>query len=306
MGEGAAMKRLARRVRRRRMDGVEQGIWQRPGMPEGSERVVVVGGMHGDERMGAAVVAELQDGDNPIWTTADAVRADVILGSPAALEAGTRGTAPGRDLNRMFGPDEEPLSGDFESRRAAYLRGFVEGTSRLLDLHQTHCDTPPLAVIAYTREHLLLTSRLGLEFAVVGTDRVYGPCMLADLVNRRGGIGITVETGRADSEEALEVGRDIARRFLTLSSLPLETLQPVRVLELEESVPCPGPGLRFLRPLGNTSRLEAGEVWAEWDGGELRAPRDVVVLLPHEDVDPGRPCILFAADRGLFRPDAAR
>ncbi len=294
------------RLERAFMEVELQGVWRRRVERSDAERVVVVGGMHGDERMGAAVIQELQDATHAIWEASDPVHVDVVLGNPMALEVSSRGTSSGRDLNRMFGPETVAEGESFESLRARELRTLVEGAARLIDLHQTHCDTPPLAVVSDTPAHLQLVARLGLEIAVVGTDRVYGACMIADLINRLGGIGITVETGRAETPEAFTNGRDVVQRFLTLDSSPLESLKPVRVLELAEAVPCPGPGLRFRKALGNTSRLKAGEVWAEWEGGELVAPRDVVVLLPHDDVAPGRACALFATDRGLFHPEASR
>jgi predicted deacylase len=288
------------------MEADDVGIWRRRSPHSEADRLVVVGGMHGDEQMGAAVVQELQDRAHALWREADDVHVDVIVGNPAALGTQTRSSSSGRDLNRMFGPDPPQAGEDFEYQRSVRLRAIVEGATRLLDLHQTHCETPPLAVVTNTPLHLEMVARLGLEIAVVGTDVVYGPCMIADLVNRHGGVGITVETGRADSSEALAVGREVARRFLTLESNPLESLRPVWVLELVEAVECPGAGLRFRRELGNTSRLEAGEVWADWEGGELRAPRDVVVFLPREGAPPGRSCALFAEDRGLFQPGVSR
>ncbi len=273
---------------------IEDGLWLRRGESGKRRTVAIVGGMHGNETAGAAVVEELLATDHPVWQVC---RDEVWLckGSPPALAANTRGTAPGRDLNRLFGL-EIPEGDDFESSRARALRKWLKPVEVLLDLHQTVKPTPPLAVVKDTPRHLALVRRLGVPLAVVGAEAVYGETMLRNLIDRSGGDGVTVETGQIGTPRALETARTVAIRFLT-GEAPAAT--PLNVVEIVQAIECPGPGLRFSRPLANFTEVRAGEVIGTYDGGgELRIPRGGVAFLPREDVAPGAPCLLIAKERG--------
>lgn len=89
-------------------------------------RVLVIGGMHGNEPLGPAVV-KLFD-KNPVKDVA------IVLANEMAIAQNTRFTAS--DLNRSF-----PGAADnsYEQRRAAELLGLCDGYDVVLDFHNTHC-----------------------------------------------------------------------------------------------------------------------------------------------------------------------
>lgn len=275
---------------------VAPSVWRRRGQ---GPALALVGSIHGDEAHGAQVIREWVAAGLP---SSGAIDPDVILaiGNPDALELDQRGTVAGADLNRMF--TVEPGSGETaEHQRCGELRGALEGVQRLLDLHQTSCETPPLAVGPATDAHVNETARLGLGILVSGVEAIYGGGMLSEWVDRRGGIGLAVETGRKGTQASLHVARDVAQRFL--AGVPHEPTGPVRVYEIQEPLFAPAPGLRFVRALGNTTPVMAGEVLGTTDGSPLRAPGDGAIFLPREIQDTKRPCLLFARDLGFREPN---
>ena len=116
----------------------------------------VVGGVHGDEVVGARVVESWRDAACPapcVW------QLRLLLGNPRALAAGTRYVDS--DLNRAFGP--EAVAHGYEASRAATICEALGEPAVCLDVHQTHCDTPPLAVVRDTPAHLAFARALGLR-----------------------------------------------------------------------------------------------------------------------------------------------
>jgi len=274
---------------------VAPSVWRRPG---DGPALAVVGSLHGDEGHGNAVIRELLATSLPEMGAREVILA---VGHPEAVELGERGTSPGADLNRLFAVDAQ-ISGDTpEERRCRALQEALQRVGWLLDLHQTSCPTPPLAVGPATDQHLGQTARLGLEFLVTGVERVYGGGMVSEWIDRRGGVGLAVETGQKGTAASLEVARVVTRRFLTPSDEGMG--KPVRIYEIVEAVCSPAPGLRFVRPLGNTSPVVAGEILGVTDGSPLRAPGDGAIFLPREVSDANRPCLLFARDMGLSNPN---
>ena len=270
------------------------GLWRRRG---DGPRLAVVGGMHGDESAGAAIIEILRRGEPALWQRAPRADVTLAIGNPEALRLGERQTPAGTDLNRLFG--EDPGRGEtYEHGRAAALREALRGVELLVDLHQTTCTTPPVAVAPDSDSHLRFAAALGVQNLVTGMASLYGGTMLSEWVDAQGGIGLTVETGQKGSAEAEGAAYEIIRRFLTAGSSAPRTAGRIRVYRFAAPLPCPGPGLRFTRRLGNTSRIRQGEVLGTWDGGELCAAADGSVFLPREDAPEGAPCLLLTQDEG--------
>ena len=270
---------------------IAEGAWR--GGDSDAPTLGIVGGVHGDEVVGARVVKSLRDRACP---TPCAWQLRLLLGNPRALLAGTRYVDS--DLNRAFGP--EAVAHGYEASRAATICAALGEPAVCLDVHQTHCDTPPLAVVRDTPAHLALARALGLRVAVVDAGRIYGATMLADWVDARGGLGLTLESGRADSEEAEVAARAVVTRLIERDWDPGAD---IRVYAVRAVLRAPWSGFHFQRALGNGSPVRSGEVLAERSGEVLHAPADGVVFLPHTDVDQGAAAAVFAEDRGQVAVD---
>lgn len=272
-------------------------VWRRRGQ---GARLAVVGAVHGDEAWGARVVLELKEDDHPVWAERPDADVTLAIGNPAALASDSRHAEGGADLNRLF-VEEPGLAGESpEHARAAQLVQALRGVVRLLDIHQTSCASPLLAVVPDDPRHVRAALALGVEVVVTGVSDIYGGTTLGEWIDRAGGLGLTIETGRKGTAAALEAARMVATRFI--AGAPAAGGR-VKVYELSHTLASPGPGLRFVRELGNTSPVAQGEVLARWDGGELRADLDGAAFLPRPHATPGSPCVILAHDRGWRHVD---
>lgn len=275
---------------------IAEQVWRRKG--EG-RKLAVVGSIHGDETAGAEVIREILRADDRLWRRAGAIDLTLAIGNPLALEQGTRFSAGGRDLNRIFEGDGSDTS-DYEGARAAVLKAALGHADVLLDLHQTSCTTPPVAVVEDSPAHLRLAAALGIAHAVVGIEAVYSGTMLSRWFDAQGGLGLTVETGQKGREEARAAAYEVVRRFLTAGAAASAQGGRLRRYRLREAWLSPGADLRFSRALGNTARIQAGEVVGHTEAGPLSCDEDSTVFLPHEGALPGSPCMLLATDEGVI------
>lgn len=88
-------------------------------------KILVIGGLHGNEPLGIKVVRALERDPIP--------NVDVTFGNPAAVTKGVRFIEA--DLNRVF-PGK--TNGVTEEQRAAALMKLCEGYDVVLDFHNTH------------------------------------------------------------------------------------------------------------------------------------------------------------------------
>lgn len=275
---------------------VADQVWRRKG--EG-RKLAVVGSLHGDETAGAEVIREILHADDRLWRRAGPIDLTLAIGNPLALEQGTRFSEGGRDLNRIFEGTEADTS-DYEGARAALLKEVLGHADVLLDLHQTSCTTPPVAVVEDSPSHLRISAALGIAHAVVGIEAVYSGTMLSRWFDSHGGLGLTVETGQKGREEARAAAYEVVRRFLTAGGAASAQGGRIRRYRLRRAWLSPAEGLRFTRALGNTARIQAGEVVGHTDAGPLSCDEDSVVFLPQEGARPGTPCMLLATDEGVI------
>ncbi|MFO0971545.1 MAG: succinylglutamate desuccinylase/aspartoacylase family protein [Candidatus Saccharimonadales bacterium] len=90
-------------------------------------KILVIGGMHGNERLGLEVVKLFQK--NPIS------QVDTLLANKRAIAASCRFTD--QDLNRSF--PGNPKAVDYEARRAAEILKKTTDYDVVLDFHNTYC-----------------------------------------------------------------------------------------------------------------------------------------------------------------------
>src|SRR5205085_1727922 len=106
-------------------------------------KILVLGGMHGDEPLGPKLAATLIK--NPLPGVS------ALVANPAAVAASTRFID--QDLNRSFPGD--PSAAGYESRRAAELLTLARGYDLVLDFHNTLCPHNDCCFIGATADPLL-------------------------------------------------------------------------------------------------------------------------------------------------------
>ncbi|GBG33284.1 Kinesin-like protein [Hondaea fermentalgiana] len=211
-----------------KMDGLASekhaNIKSTPLLEQSEKRVTVLGGVHGNELVGIRVVkrllSELEAGH---WEI-DQQGAELVLGlgNPEAIKKGTRGSAPGGDLNRSFplelaksieGGEKaeagkaQQLNLTFEEQRARELGPLLMKTDILLDIHAANTPSDPFIRIAgrCTEDHMRVASWFAglsnqeesrMKLLLDPFYRIGGKvCTTDEFVNVFGGTGVCLETG---------------------------------------------------------------------------------------------------------------
>lgn len=120
-------------------------------------RILVVGGMHGNEPLGLEVVKLFQN--------TQVQNVDVLRANEQAIAANARFT--GQDLNRSFPGDAKAVA--YEPQRAATLLQQCRNYDVVLDFHNTHCPQNDCGFVGETAGERLdqVAVQLGLSRLIV-------------------------------------------------------------------------------------------------------------------------------------------
>lgn len=302
---------------------IEHRSWDtgRPG-----PRLIVLGGVHGDEPCGTVALDRLSaELDAGVVTLARGALTLVPRANPLACERGTR--AGERNLNRSFVPLPQALWTTPEDGVTAVLAGLISRHDVLLDLHSASSPTDPFAMIglAVTEDlagvvpgatpggepfagaalELGLAAALDVAVVVEGWFDVYDAALppTAGVEDRRVAVGtneyartqgiaaLTVECGQHEDPVSSVVADDVARRTLRYLDMtdgePEPTVRP-RVLRTRSVVHRRHDGDALVRPWHSFEEVPAGEVvGVRADGDPVVAPEDGAVMFPDDDADIG-------------------
>lgn len=162
-------------------------------------KVLVIGGLHGNEPLGLGLHDSLCREPLP--------NVDVLLGNPAARRLNRRFVE--KDLNRVF-PGSE--NGVLEERRAAEIMQQAAGYDVVLDFHNTHCPDNDCAFVGGTDYERLLpiATQLGLQRVIVADY---------DCVNTYVPGCLSVEISLSSSRCSVEHWRDAVGELAMLENL---------------------------------------------------------------------------------------
>ncbi len=167
-------------------------------------KILIIGGMHGNEPLGPKLVKSLQD--RPIRD------ADILIANPKAVAANTRFAY--EDLNRAFPGDPEAAS--YESRRAAQLMQQCQNYDLILDFHNTLSPNNDCAFIGPNSGKLLLqtASFLGLNRIIIAEY---------DCINKYLSNCLSVEISLTSPEMSVETWRRRISQLAQAHTLPNES-----------------------------------------------------------------------------------
>lgn len=122
------------------------------------KRILVLGGMHGNELLGIRLVKLLEQ--RPITGV------DYVIANPHAVKAGVRFTES--DLNRSFGSH---YLGTYETRRAKYIKQLAGRYDIVIDMHNTMTPKNNATFIGVdsNRDLVAITGALGLSSCIEAT-----------------------------------------------------------------------------------------------------------------------------------------
>jgi predicted deacylase len=237
----------------------------------GRPRVAVVGGIHGDEPAGEAIVETLID-----TVEVDTGTVQLIVANEPALDAGKRYLQA--DLNRQFPGNEH--SDEHECALAARLYAVLEGADATLALHTSRSAPPPFAIYSELTESVRRTvTGLPVEY-VVDAGQLRSTTLDAVLPHT-----VSLEAGHQHSTEAVDFGLEAARAFLRVHGIlddEEKRFSETRIVEAHEEVP-KGSGEPHIY-YRNFEEVPVGEVFAHDDELTHRVEREgTVPILASED-----------------------
>jgi len=174
--------------------------------------IVIVAGMHGNERMPGLALAD--------------AGVEFILGNPRAYKKNVRFTE--KDLNASFGTRRK----DFESRRAAEILRKIGADAVVVDFHTSSEKIP--FVIVVDKKMIPLARRTGLRRVVLMRHNIKRGHAL---INHRDGISI-----EAGAHQDLA---SIKNTLRIIEALGENTLHPVTVYEVFDQIVRPGTYINF-------------------------------------------------------------
>jgi predicted deacylase len=248
-------------------------------------RVLLLGGVHGDEKAGVVALdrlaAEFSSGGLSL------ARGQLTIVPRANAEAVARGLHfIDENLNRIVRPHDAPASR--EQGLAAELAALIAAHDAVLDLHGAPAPTVPFVFLDDESVPVRgWAEALGAEFLVLGWPALYGACdalTTTGFAQTLGKRAVTVEAGQNDDPAAAEFAFDAARRAIAHFGLIIGTPRrpKPKAVRLTALVRREREG-KFERPWSNFDPVKKGQVLARYaDGVELAAPEDSFIVMPYE------------------------
>jgi predicted deacylase len=222
------------------MELAGSGIWQTSASHPGPH-VVVLGGVHGDEKTGIQAVKNLHHLFASGEETLSRGKLTLVLGNEEAIRIHQRGTAPEHNLNRMFtrGHLEGPTLDFYESFRAKQLAPLLRSADISLDIHSTSIPSRPFLPCAFTPRHEHVYRWFDADLVLTDPEYILGGerSTTDEYVDSCGGVGICFETGFAGDTSRVSVVLESICNILAdqgmidRSPVPAPRLRPTRYID---------------------------------------------------------------------------
>lgn len=253
---------------------------------EAGPRVLVMGGIHGNEPCGVRAVERLTREFQGGALSLRKGTLQLVIANEEALRANIRSVH--RNLNRLF-KDNSDEPDCYETQRAEQLKQLLSGADFVLDLHSTTSASPPFLMCE--GEAIATARRMGLERVVVGWAALGSTALSGDTetwARQHGATAFTLECGQHNDPVAAEVAYQAARRFLSITGLigatPKREDPEPRVLQLYGVKLKVDESFTFSRSYSGFDAVAAGEIIGRDSQGECRADRASRIIFPIDPV----------------------
>ena len=260
--------------------------------------VVVMGGVHGDEKVGVQVVEEMKK-----FLGKEKICGEIylIIGNPKAVKAGKRFIE--YDLNRSFGYNLNDST--CEGKRAAQIAPFLGGADYLLDIHSTSKKSIPFVYCEGSKKHFGLAEILGTKYVVSPSSNykktVDGVCS-DNFVDRNGGVGITYECGWNKDNSLFDEAFLRTQQFLKATGVAFletptcENVESPIHLQVHSKIVAESGDFIFDGEYDNFDFVKKGQKIATDGDTPVFAEKDSYIIFPKKSVAEGGVACLLACD----------
>ena len=261
---------------------------QQPGL-----NLVIMAGVHGDERCGLDAFATLLPTFRP-----KTGKVTFIIGNPKALALGTREFEA--NLNRMFRPDKDLSTAEqatYEYRRSRELMSILSEADALLDIHSsTTKQTVPFVICE--KQSFDCVAHLPVDVVVTGIDALH-PTGTDAFVNQTGGLGICIECGNHNDDTTTSVALAAINSFLqyfdVVNATTAKTQRTQRRIQAKW-IYKNNEVFTLRHDFAEFEKIPAGKVIGVDGTTEISAPYDGVILFPHNRTTKNSEAFLFGSE----------
>lgn len=262
--------------------------------------VLIIGSIHGNERIGEAVISKLSHDIKPENIFGELI---LILGNPEAYTSDKRFID--FDLNRLFNSAQiaalkkrPATSLNREEKRALEIEPYLKKADYLLDIHSTIKPSVPFIYCDKIQGHFELAQLFETEYIVstLPNFEISGLNSCTDnYVNNHGGIGITYETGWHKTATLSPEIMDKIYQFLqavgsleSTNKLKSSTNSSTEISIYDQLIPKTSH-FHFKKDFVNFDVVEKGEIIAQDDKKNLKATKKSFIIFPKVDIVVGKP-----------------
>ena len=253
-------------------------------------RVVIMGGIHGNEPCGVNAVERLERDLHSGALSLARGTLLLVIANEEALRTDVRSVH--RNLNRLF-KDNSDEPDCYETRRAEQLKKILASADFVLDLHSTTSASPPFLMCE--EDGLPAARSLGLDRIVLGWASLESGALSGDTeswARQHNATAFTLECGQHNDPAAAEVAYQAASRFLGVTGLVDATLRSPNpdplVLRLYEVKLKVDESFAFSKSYSGFDSLSQGELIGRDSHGEYRVERPSRIIFP---IDPTKASI---------------
>jgi predicted deacylase len=268
--------------------------------PTPGTSLAIFGAIHGNEPAGSIAIQNIYDrlvSDDLVLKRGHVTF--VPIANPKAYAENKRFIE--EDLNRVFRDTENPQT--YEQELANKLGNYIKESEVFLDIHTTSAPGPTCVFIDFpTPENTAFAEAMGMEYAITGWPSVYAhnPNGLDSYDTTRyayeqGKIGIIIECGQHEESGAIPIAeRSILRALahfgmIDLADLELGPVTAQQTIIMEQIVYKEHNGDSFVKKWKHLEEVKEGTVLAiRADGNEIRAEKDLILLLPKHNAQAGQ------------------
>ncbi|MDG1950220.1 MAG: succinylglutamate desuccinylase/aspartoacylase family protein [bacterium] len=271
------------------MTEIGTSIWGIEGNTSG-KTVMILGGVHGNERTGIEVVRKLKGFLDQEEISLQSGQVILALGNLRAIEVNERGTSAKDDLNRSFPPNllERDLRDTYEDKRAHELAPHMRTADIVIDLHATNKPSEPFLACLDSKAHRDIYQWFTCSKVLADPRYILGgsPVTSDEFTEAHGGIGICYETGlSSDLDRVDEVITDILNLLTVQGLIPGEQLDHPSekdVYEITKAITLDDRGFSYTNGFGKGSwqEFKKGDIIGQHGEQIVKTDSDGVLVFP--------------------------